>query len=312
MAQLVQSAGIDCGKRFLDVAVHPGGEQIRLRNEPADHQRLVVWLTERGVTRVGLEASGGYERAVRDVLCAAGLEVHILDPARVRHFAKGRRAKTDPIDARVIAEFTATLVDTPPVTVEPAREELAKLIRTRRLLVAKRADMAKAVKDLPDAARTVVETALASLGAAIAALEELIDQQTGADGALAKRVEALRSAPGIGQTTAVAVAVLLPELGRISGCAIAALLGVAPFADDSGDRKGERHIAGGREDVRQLLYMSVLRAATQGQGVLRAFYLRLTGRGKPAKVALTACMRKMIVRLNAMLAAHQTWKEEPA
>jgi len=90
------------------------------------------------------------------------------------------------------------------------------------------------------------------------------------------------------------------------------LLGVAPFADDSGDRKGERHIAGGREDVRQLLYMSVLRAATQGQGVLRAFYLRLTGRGKPAKVALTACMRKMIVRLNAMLAAHQTWKEEPA
>jgi transposase len=311
MAQLVQSAGIDCGKRFLDVAVHPGGEQIRLENEPADHQRLVVWLKERGVTRVGLEASGGYERAVRDVLCAAGLEVHILDPARVRHFAKakGRRAKTDPIDARVIAEFTATLVDTPPVTVEPAREELAKLIRTRRLLVAKRADMAKAVKDLPDAAR--VETALASLGAAIAALEELIDQQTGADGALAKRVEALCSAPGIGQTTAVAVAVLLPELGRITGRASAALLGVAPFADDSGDRKGERHIAGGREDVRQLLYMSVLRAATQGQGVLRAFYLRLTGRGKPAKVALTACMRKMIVRLNAMLAAHQTWKEEP-
>jgi len=173
MPQFVRSAGIDCGKRFLDVAVH-GGETIRLRNEPVDHQRLVVWLTERGVTRIGLEASGGYERAVRDVLCAAGLEVHILDPARVRHFAKakGRRAKTDPIDARVIAEFTATLVDTPPVTVEPAREELAKLIRTRRLLVAKRADMAKAVKDLPDAARTVVETALASLGAAIAALEQ--------------------------------------------------------------------------------------------------------------------------------------------
>jgi transposase len=310
MAQLVQSAGIDCGKRFLDIAVYPGGEQIRLENEPADHQRLVVWLTERSITRVGLEASGGYERAVRDVLCAAGLEVHILDPARVRHFAKakGRRAKTDPIDARVIAEFTATLVDTPPVTVEPVREELAKLIRTRRLLVAKRADMAKAIKGLPDAARTAVEAALASLATAIAALEELIDQQTGADGALAKRVEALCSAPG--KTTAVAVAVLLPE--RITGRASAALLGVAPFADDSGDRKGERHIAGGREDVRQLLYMSVLRAATQGQGVLRAFYLRLTGRGKPAKVALTACRRKMIVRLNAMLAAHQTWKEEPA
>ena len=253
MPQLVQSAGIDCGKRFLDVAVYPGGEQIRLENEPADHQRLVVWLKERGVTRVGLEASGGDERAVRDVRCAAGLEVHILDPARVRHFAKakGRRAKTDPIDARVIAEFTATLVDTPPVTVEPVREELAKLIRTRRLLVAKRADMAKAVKGLPDAARTAVEAALASLATAIAALEELIDQQTGADEALAKRVAALCSAPGIGQTTAVAMAVLLPE--RITGRASAALLGVAPFADESGDRKGERHIAGGREDVRQLL-----------------------------------------------------------
>jgi transposase len=314
MPQLVQSAGIDCGKRFLDLAVYPGGEQIRPENEPADHQRLVVWFKERGVTRVGLDASGGYERAVRDVLCAAGLEVHILDPARVRHFAKakGRRAKTDPIDARVIAEFTATLVDTPPVTVEPAREDLAKLIRTRRLLVDKRADMTKAIKDLPDAAKTVVETALASLATAIVELEELIDRQAGADAALAKRVEALCSAPGIGQTTAVAMAVLLPELGRISGCAIAALLGVAPFADDSGDRKGERHIAGGHEDVRQLLYMSILRAATQGQGVLRTFYLCLTGRGKPAKVALTACMRKMIVRLNAMLAAQQTWKEEPA
>src|SRR3954452_1008207 len=188
MAQLVQSAGIDCGKRFLDIAVYPGGEQIRLENEQADHQRLVVWLTERGVTRAGLEASGGYERAVRDVLCAAGLEVHILDPARVCHFAKakGRRAKTDPIDARVIAEFTATPVDAPPVMVEPAREDLAKLIRTHRLLVAKRADMTKAVKGLPDAAR--VEAALASLATAIAALEELIDQQTGADEALAKRV----------------------------------------------------------------------------------------------------------------------------
>jgi transposase len=313
MPQFVRSAGIDCGKRFLDVAVH-GGETIRLRNEPVDHQRLVVWLKERGVTRVGLEASGGYERAVRDVLCAAGLEVHVLDPARVRHFAKakGRRAKTDPIDARVIAEFTATLVDTPPVTVEPAREDLAKLIRARRLLVAKRADMAKAVKDLPDAARTAVETALASLSAAIEELEALIDRQAGADAALAGRVEALCGAPGIGRTTAVAVAVLLPELGRVSGRAIAALLGVAPYADDSGDRKGGRHIAGGREDVRQILYMSVLRAATQGQGVLRAFYVRLTGRGKPAKVALTACMHKMIVRLNAMLAADQTWTEEPA
>src|SRR4051794_12524191 len=196
----------------------------------------------------GWRPVGGYERAVRDVLCAAGLEVHILDPARVRHFAKakGRRAKPAPIDARVIAEFPAPLVDTPPVTVEPAREDLAKLIRMRRLLVDKRADMTKAIKDLPDAARTVVETALASLATAITELEELIDRQAGADAALAKRVEALCSAPGIGQTTAVAVAVLLSELGRISGCAIAALLGVAPFANDSGDRKGERHIAGGR------------------------------------------------------------------
>ena len=251
---------------------------------------------------------------MRDVLRAAGLEVHVLDPARVRHFAKakGRRAKTDPIDARLIAEFTATLVDTPPTPVDPAREDLAKLIRARRLLVAKRADMTKAAKGLPDDARTAVEAALAGLGTAITELEALIDRQAEADAALTGRVEALCSAPGIGRTTAVAVAVLLPELGRVPGRAIAALLGVAPYADDSGDRTGGRHIAGGREDVRRILYMSVLRAATQGRGVLREFYVRLIGRGKPAKVALTACMRKMIVRLNAMLAADQTWTEEPA
>jgi len=316
MTQNRRSGGVDCGKRFLDVAAHPGGETARFSNEPDGRTKLVAWLKERGVTRVGLEASGGYERAIRDARCAAGFDVHVFEPARVRHFAraKGRRAKTDPIDARMIAEFTTTLADTPPVVVDRSREELAKLIRARRLLVDKRADLAKAVRDLPDEARTTVEAALAGLSLAIRDLEAMIERRAAADTALARRVELLCRAPGIGRATAVTLAALLPELGGVSGGARAALLGVAPYACDSGERRGGRHIhiAGGRADVRRILHMAVLTAATRADGVLRAFYVRLTGRGKPAKVALTACMRKLIVRLNAMLAAGQTWTEAPA
>jgi len=129
--------------------------------------------------------------------------------------------------------------------------------------------------------------------------------------ALAQTVQVLQSAPGVGPITAEAVAVLLPELGQVSGRQAAALLGVAPYPDDSGQRYGQRRIAGGRADARRAMCMAALKAATQTTGILAAFYEHLVARGKPHKVALTACMRKLIVRLNAMPAAHLTWRERP-
>jgi len=314
MTQTLSVAGIDVGKERLDVAVFPDAGRWATPNTPAGHRDLVARLAARGVTTVGIEASGGYERPVRDALVAAGVSVRILDPARVRYFAKakGQRAKTDAIDAAVIAEFTAQLRDTPVKPGDREREALADLVRTRRLLVDKRADIEKAMARLPDAAKALVSPAIEALRTAIARLEAEIAQHVQSHQTVAQTVQVLQSAPGVGPITAVALSALLPELGRVSGRQAAALLGVAPYPDDSGQRHGQRRIAGGRADARRAVYMAALKAATQTKGVLAAFYAHLIARGKPHKVALTACMRKLIVRLNAMLACDQTWREQPS
>jgi transposase len=309
MTQTAVIAGIDCGKDSLDLAVVPGKERYHTTNTPSGHRDLIAWLVARGVSTVGIEASGGYERPVRDALIAAGLTVHVLDPARVRHFAKarGQRAKTDVIDAVMIALFTAQLGDTPAKQVDPEREALADLVRLRRLLVDKRADLEKAVARLPADAAALVDPALEALRTAIAAVNARLEQTVQANRTVV--VQALQSAPGVGPVTALAV--LVPELGQISGAQAAALLGVAPYPDDSGQRHGKRQISGGREDARRALYMATLTAACRGSGVLARFYARLIAVGKPPKVALIACMRKLIVRLNAMLAHNQTWSDQP-
>lgn len=314
MTQIHAFGGVDVGKACLDAAVFPGGARWHGGNHPEGRQELISWLGAHGVRIVGLEATGGYERPLRNELRAAGASVHVLDPARVRHFAKaiGQRAKTDAIDAAMIAEFTAQLHSLPPQPVEPEREAVADLVRTRRLLVDKRADIEKAMVRLPDEARALVYPAVEALRVAIADLDAQIAQRVQAHSGLAWSVQVLESAPGVGPITAVAVATLLPELGLISGRQAAALLGVAPYPDDSGQRHGKRRIAGGRSDVRRVLYMAALQATTgRSKGVLARFYSQLVARGKPPKVALTACMRKLIVRLNAMLAHNQPWKEAP-
>ncbi len=314
MTQVAVTVGIDCGKAWLDGAVFPGAERICTPNTSEGRTELVAWARARGATVVGLEASGGYERAVRDVCDEAGLAVHVLDPARVRHFAraKGQRAKTDPLDAALIAEFTARFVDTPPKPRDPVRENLAGLLRARRALVAKRADLRHVVAHVPDSAKDKLGTALAAMDQAIAALDSELERCVDAAPALAQTAARLRTAPGLGPVTAITLVARLPELGQLRGAPIAALIGVAPYPDDSGQRVGQRHIAGGRADVRHGLYMATMVAATRGSGVIAAFYKRLIAAGKQPKVALTACMRKMVVRLNAMLAHNTDWSEEPA
>lgn len=314
MSAIELVAGIDCGKQALDVALFPTGDTLHVANTPSGRDELTAWLRQHGVARVGLEASGGYERPGRDALRAAGVVVEVFDPARVRFYARatGQRAKTDGIDAAVIAAFTAAQVAPALAPVDPAREELAGLVKARHLLVEKRADLRRARATAPVVAQTALDEAIAALAGTIADLDAAITHQLAEQPTVAETVQALQSAPGIGPVVAVTLAALLPELGRTSGERIAALVGVAPYARDSGQSQGHRHIAGGRADVRRALYMAAEVAATRTTGVIAVFYERLKARGKPSKVALTACMRKLIVRLNAMLAKGGTWEAQPS
>lgn len=307
-------AGIDCGKLFLDVAVNSGADKLRVANTARGHEELAAWLAGHGVVRAGVEASGGYERPVRDALRATGVAVGVFDPARVRHYAKalGRRAKNDTIDAAVIAAFTA--VQEPGAfvpAVEAEREELAGLVKARRLLVDKRADLRRARASAPALAQTALDDAIVALSRAIEDLDAGIARQVAAAPTLAATVTALRSAPGVGPVVAVTLAARLPELGRIPKAGIAALVGVAPFDRDSGQARGQRHIAGGRADVRRALYMAAEVAATHCHGMIAAYYRHLCEQGKAPKLALIACARKLIVRLNVMLAKGGTWEEKP-
>jgi transposase len=194
MAQSDLAVGIDCGKRWLDGAMFPAGATRHVPNTPAGRQDLAIWIARHGAERVGLEASGGYEWPVRDALVVAGLAVHILNPARVRHFAKakGQKAKTDPIDARIIAEFTACLVDTPPVIPDPARGELVGLVRTRRTLVDKHADLMKTCCNAPEVAGETIQLVLEALARAIADLEAAIESRVQTVPALKSTVERRR------------------------------------------------------------------------------------------------------------------------
>lgn len=314
MTQAGSFVGIDCGKSALDAAVFPGGEHIRIANTEAGRSELISWIKERQVDRVGVEASGGYERDVRDALLMAGITVQVHDPACVRHYAKakGRRAKNDRIDAAMIAEFTALRQDATVLPVDPAREEIAGLLKARRLLVDKQADIRRAAASAPASAKTVLEEAAQAVEKSIVALDGKIDASVKALPALSSKVSKLQTAPGVGSVTAHTLAVLLPELGTVSGRQVSALVGVAPFDHDSGQSRGSRHIVGGRADAGKALYMAAIVASTCTKGVLADFYAHLRERGKPAKVALVACMRKLIVRLNAMPAKGKTWEVDPA
>jgi transposase len=254
-----------------------------------------------------MEASGGYERGWAEALRAAGVEVRIVDPKRVRHFAKaaGRLAKNDPIDADTIAWFAEAFPDGEAQPHDPARDEIDRLVAARTALkdtedrIKQQGPPAIVVKALAAIARTI-RAELRKVEAAIAA-------KINANPGFARRAEIIASVPGLAGQTAAGVIAWLPELGRISNQAASALLGAAPYDDDSGGRKGQRHIKGGRRKLRNLLYIPVMGAATQHNPVLKAYYQRLIAKGKEPKVAIIACMRKLIVILNTMLARDETW-----
>ena len=239
-----------------------------------------------------------------------GIEVRIVDPKRVRSFAlsAGRLAKNDAIDAEMIAWFAETFDEAPSQTHDAAREELAALVKARKGLI----DLKTRLQSQDEhAAPGPVQKAhgriLKSLAAEIAKLEAAISAKVKATPEFAERAEIIQSVPGLAQTTSAILIAGMPELGQVSDEVAAALIGLAPYDDDSGKQRGERHIKGGRRWVRNAIYMPCLGAATQNNPVLKAFYQRLIAKGKEPKVALVACMRKLIIVLNTMLARRQKW-----
>jgi transposase len=273
---------------------------------------LIVWLGDHEVTRVGLEASGGYEREALDTLQAAGFEVALLNALRVRRFAeaKGRLAKNDRVDARTVAQFTAVMLEQVPPQRRRDLDELVELLTYRNRLVGWCTDCSNQLEHLRDRGlRKAVVQRQASFERERAKIDTRLADLIAGHGdwnALARR---LRTVPGVGPVVSASLIALLPELGTLSRRAIASLVGLAPFDHDSGKHRGERHIKGGRKAVRDALYMAAL-SARQYNPPIAVFAKRLAG--KQPKVVLTACMRKLLVTLNAMVRDSTDWRAETA
>lgn len=317
MAQIVriQNIGIDVSKAELVVMILPERRELRVTNDRAGWAALTAALGPDGaVQRIGLEATAGYERDVADHLRACGFTVFVVDPLRVRLFARaaGKRAKNDPIDAEMIAKFVAQFELHEQVH-DPLRRRLGELVRYRQFLVDTRVAFANAGEQLHiDALRTRSRRRLQQFARDEAVIDREIAALIAGDQQLAAQAKLLRSVAGVGAGLVAILLAFLPELGRLSGRKVSALVGVAPFDRDSGRWRGKRCIGGGRAGVRAVLYMGTLSAATRHNPTLKAFYERLRAKGKPAKVALTACMRKLIVILNAMVASGTPWRDRPA
>jgi transposase len=303
-------AGIDVAKDKVDASIRSLSLHQACPNTGQGHRKLVVWLRKHKVTKAVMEASGGYEREWAKLVRQAGVEVRIVDPKRVRSFAQsaGRLAKNDAIDAEMIAWFAETFSEAPSQTHDAAHEELQALVKARLGLI----DFRMRLENQSEhAAPGLVQKAhahvLKSLASEIAKLEAAISAKIKSTPDFAERAEIIESVPGLAGTSSANLVAGMPELGQVGDEIAAALIGAAPYDDDSGKRRGERHIKGGRRWVRNAIYMPCVGAATQNNPVLKAYYQRLIAKGKEPKVALIACMRKLIIILNTMIARRQKW-----
>ena len=309
MPQQTPVAGIDCSQHRLDICFQPSGEAFCLANDPQGWRELRQRLQAAKIAIVGLEASGGVERGVLRYLTAKRFEVRLLNPARVRQFAKaaGRLAKNDRVDAFIIALFLAA-IPTRAWTPDPQRENLAKLVAARAQLLEHLTALQNQDRGHKDPLlKRIAQRRLRSLQADIKLLDQRIAEIIDSDQKMADKRAILCSMKGVGPTLAAALLAFLPELGQLSRKQIAALAGVAPFDDQSGKRQGQRYIQGGRPAVRAPLYMAALTAGRHNP-VLADLRDRLRKAGKKPKVAIVAVMRRMITILNAMLRDGTTWQ----
>lgn len=314
MKQTSTTAGIDTSKAKLDVTVHGRVERWQVANTLAGWRRLATEFCKAGVARVGIEASGGYERGAVDHLRSEGLTVIVLQPIQVKAYARMhlRRAKNDKLDAVLIAACAAS-IEQPRIAPD---ERLAKLTGHLTFIEQIEEDIARFkvrlehVDDLR--LRRVVLSDIARLKARRRAELLRITIALRAHNDLAHRLALVLSVPGIGERTALALIVRMPELGRISREQAAALAGLAPYDDDSGKHKGQRFIAGGRGRLRRSLFAAALPAAFRWNKALIALYQRLIARGKAHNLALVACARKLLIYANTVVQRGTPWIDKPA
>lgn len=300
--------GIDVSKDSLDGATFPVTTAWQHPNTPDGIAALVVAVLDQQPERIVIEATGGYERGVVRALQAAELPVVVVNPRQVRQFAHaaGIKAKTDAVDARVLARYGAQLalpLRPPPST---ARQALSSLVRRRRQLTDLRLQEDNHRRSAPEAVQESITAVLTTLTDQLDRLDTAIKTAVAADADLSVHAARLRSVPGVGPVLSSTLLAEVPELGQINGKEIAALVGVAPFAHDSGRSRGRRFTSGGRRGVRTVLYMATT-VAVRHNAPLKAFYQRLVAAGKPKKVALVACMRKLLVILNALMRDQTVW-----
>lgn len=306
-------AGIDTGKRKLDVAIDGGCEQLQVENTAEGHQVLLEWLRRHKVKRIGIEASGGYELAIVMALRRKRFVVVVFQPAQVRAYAKFhlQLAKNDKIDAALIAACTAAVKkihDAPDPRLQPFAERLTLIeqIREDMKLYKNRIETCRdprIQKLWKEEITRLAKRERAELKALVAAIREHRD--------LAQRLDLIYSVGGAGMPSAVGILVRMPEIGQLSREQVAALAGLAPYDDDSGERSGARHIDGGRKRLRRVLYTAALPASFFWNPQLMALYKRLRAAGKKHKVALIACARKLLIVINTVVARGTPWQATP-
>ncbi len=310
MAELY--VGIDVAKTHLDVAVRPTGERWRVTNDEEGIEAIVSRLGAVEPALIVLEATGGYGRTLIASLATASLPVAVVNPRQVRDFARstGKLAKTDSLDAQALARFgEAVRPDPRPLPDEQARALTAVLERRRQLiamLVAEKNRLHVATEGVKGG----IEAHIWWLEEELEGIDGDLDRTIRDSSVWRERDELLRSAPGVGKVLSTTLLAELPELGALTRHEVAALVGVAPLNRDSGALRGKRTVWGGRARVRAALYMGTL-VATRYNPIIKEFYERLIAKGKAKKVALTACMRKLLTILNAMLKAGARWQRQP-
>jgi transposase len=301
--------GIDVSKAWLDLAIHPTGENWREENTEKGSSKLIERFQSIPIERIVVEATGGYESELVERLVQAGLPVSRVNPGRVRRFAQGLNwfAKTDKIDAKVLALFGEKAQPRLLILPGEAEKRLSALIKRRKqvvnMLTIEQNHTELAEKEMLEYIDTVKQVLQKQLDDLDTQIQNLIDQTPD----LKQKQDLLQSVPGVGKVLSATLIAQVPELGSCNRKEIAALVGLAPFNHDSGKKRGKRMIRGGRSFVRNILYMAAI-SATRFNPVIKAMYDRLLKNGKQKKVAIVACMRKLLTILNAMIRTNSSWQ----
>jgi transposase len=301
--------GLDIGKTEL-VAARGNGVGQTVANAPAGHARLVRWVQQQQGALVVLEATGRYHWGIWDALTAAGIPVAVSNPRQVHHWiqSQGQRAKTDRLDAQLLARYGTQCQPKPTTPPTHIQRTIAALVDRRQQLVKDQTRLGHQLAEADPIVADDIKGQLAEVSARLQGIDVRIAEQTAADAPTQQRVAQLVTAPGIAQTTAARLVAELPELGQLTGKQLAALVGVAPFDQQSGRWRGQSRIGGGRASLRHALYVPTM-TAIRCDPTIRAFYDRLRVRGKSVKQARIACLRKLLGILNAMVRDGLTWQQ---